>query len=160
MIFIVVAALVAVLWVLRKRYMVVTVRGYSMRPSYLPGDKVLVRRIAAARIRRGQAVVFEAPGRTGEGAVAEAAPGRTGEGTAAPVPPGSFVVDVGLLIKRAVATGGDQVDFPVPGAGPVVPAGHLAVRGDNVDESFDSRDFGYVPPERVVGVVLRRLGAP
>ncbi|MGV9378107.1 S26 family signal peptidase [Nonomuraea sp. NPDC003707] len=150
MIFIVVAALVAVLfWALRKRYLVVTVRGYSMRPSYLPGEKVLVRRTAAAKVRRGQTVVFEAPGRTGEGAVAEAAP-----------PPGSFVVDVGLLIKRAVATGGDRVDFPVPGAGPVVPEGHLAVRGDNVDESFDSRDFGYVPPERVVGVVVRRLGAP
>ncbi|MFI9846273.1 S26 family signal peptidase [Nonomuraea sp. NPDC051941] len=149
MIFIVVAALAAVLWVLRKRYLVVTVRGYSMRPSYLPGEKVLVRRTAAAKVRRGQTVVFEAPGRTGEGAVAEAAP-----------PPGSFVVDVGLLIKRVVATGGDRVDFPVPGAGPVVPEGHLAVRGDNVDESFDSRDFGYVPPERVVGVVVRRLGPP
>ncbi|MGW0196751.1 S26 family signal peptidase [Nonomuraea sp. NPDC003201] len=149
MIFIVVAALVAVLWVLRKRYLVVTVRGYSMRPSYLPGEKVLVRRTAAAKVRRGQTVVFETPGRTGEGAVAQAAP----------PPPGSFVVDVGLLIKRAVATGGDRVDFPVPGAGPVVPEGHLAVRGDNVDESFDSRDFGYVPPERVVGVVVRRLGA-
>ncbi|MGW6502808.1 S26 family signal peptidase [Nonomuraea angiospora] len=41
-----------------------------------------------------------------------------------------------------------------------MPPGHLAVRGDNADESFDSRDFGYVPPERVVGVVIRRLGAP
>ncbi|MEW1848142.1 S26 family signal peptidase, partial [Nonomuraea angiospora] len=68
-----VAALVSVLWALRRRYLVVTVRGYSMRPSYLPGDRVLVRRVVAAKVRRGQAVVFEAPGRTGEAAVAQAA---------------------------------------------------------------------------------------
>ncbi|MET7336746.1 S26 family signal peptidase [Nonomuraea sp. NPDC005650] len=149
---IVVVLVLVVMVVLRRRYLVVTVRGHSMGPTYRPGDKVLVRRVAAAAVRRGQAVVFKTP--TGGATDATAAQSRAWEEEEGEV----FDWDVELLIKRAVATGGDRVGFPVPG-GPTVPAGHLAVRGDNAKESFDSRHFGYVSPEWVVGVVVRRLGA-
>ncbi|MBU1970441.1 signal peptidase I [Patescibacteria group bacterium] len=64
-----------------------------------------------------------------------------------------------FLIKRVVATAGqtiqpsedqdlgllaDYVNIPVP-------AGYLAVMGDNRPESYDSRMFGLVPLENVIG---------
>jgi signal peptidase I len=36
-----------------------------------------------------------------------------------------------------------------------VPAGSLVVLGDNADESYDSRHFGYVRASSVLGVVVR-----
>src|SRR6185437_10241174 len=39
--------------------------------------------------------------------------------------------------------------------GPVVPAGQFAVLGDNAESSLDSRSFGYIPAERLLGVMLR-----
>ncbi|WP_425280614.1 S26 family signal peptidase [Microbispora hainanensis] len=35
--------------------------------------------------------------------------------------------------------------------------GHVFVLGDNLEASVDSRHFGFVPVERVVGRVIRRL---
>ncbi|NUT06831.1 MAG: hypothetical protein HOV76_25475 [Hamadaea sp.] len=69
-----------------------------------------------------------------------------------------------LYVKRAVATAGDPVPESVaevltvaPGT-PVRP-GALLVLGDNATNSYDSRVFGYVHPEQLVGVVLRPIGA-
>jgi type IV secretory pathway protease TraF len=38
-----------------------------------------------------------------------------------------------------------------------VPPGKLVVLGDNVARRFDSRQIGYVPADRLLGVVLRPL---
>jgi signal peptidase I len=47
---------------------------------------------------------------------------------------------------------------PVANMAPtVVPAGHLFVMGDQRDESMDSRSWGFVPTENVVGRVSRIL---
>jgi signal peptidase I len=57
------------------------------------------------------------------------------------------------LIKRLAAMGG----MPVPGeAGRTVPAGSLWLLGDG-QESFDSRHFGAVDDDDVIGLVVRRL---
>ncbi|MEV8371447.1 S26 family signal peptidase [Kribbella sp. NPDC056861] len=57
------------------------------------------------------------------------------------------------LIKRLAATGG----MPVP-ADPdqVVPAGSLWLLGDG-EQSFDSRHFGAVADDEVIGLVVKRL---
>jgi signal peptidase I len=130
----------ALVW-LRRRYVVVTVHGASMRPTYREGDRVLIRRAPITAVRPGQVVV-----------VASGPPGTALPG------------DVSRwLIKRAVAVPGDPVPrerFPAlrAVADTAVPAGHLVVAGDNPDRSFDSRQAGYVTPGRLLGVVTRRLG--
>ena len=120
--------------VLRRRLLLVTVEGVSMEPTYRPGDRLLVRRTAPASVRRGSVVVFAAP-----------------HGAAPTDPP--------LMVKRAVAVPGDPVPDGVPVAGPVVPAGHLVVLGDNAAHSADSRTMGYLPAGDVVGVVVGRSAA-
>ena len=85
----------------------------------------------------------------------------------------------GLIVKRVVAVGGDSIGFedgvlvrngqPVSEHytsdfldgvyyGPdVVPPGELYLLGDNRFDSIDSRNFGTVPVDTVVGRVVGRL---
>jgi signal peptidase I len=109
-------AVVLAVWWLRRTLAVVTVSGISMRPTYQPGDRVLLRRVPDRALRRGQVVVVEAP--------------PYGTGTRK------------WLIKRVSALPGDGTVF---------------VLGDNPAASGDSRLHGYLPVDRVLGVVLRRL---
>jgi signal peptidase I len=130
---------------LRKAFVLVTVTGDSMWPTLMPGDRVLVRRARLARVRRGQVVVVEAPDAGGY----------------RPVPaPGA-----GWMIKRVAAVPGDPRPSAILPAGtdPLVPSGKLVVLGDNPAWSHDSRHIGYIPGDRLLGVVVRpilRTGRP
>jgi signal peptidase I len=127
-----VGALVAV----RRRWMVVTVRGTSMLPALRPGDVVLVRRGAPARMAVGDVVVLDPPDGTARPTSRRPGPGRT------------------WLVKRIAAGPGEPLPYPGEGR---VPPGAVAVLGDN--GGHDSRRFGPVPHERVLGVVVRRIAA-
>lgn len=63
-----------------------------------------------------------------------------------------------LLVKRLVGMGGDVIpsDLGPLGISIVVPEGEAYVVGDNLANSEDSRRFGPVPVERIVGKVLQR----
>jgi signal peptidase I len=133
------------LW-LRRRFRVIVVHGESMRPTYQPGDRLLVRRIRADAIRRGHCVVFR------DEDIDKSVRWIS-------TPPAEWIV------KRALAVPGDQVplnQIPVlrTATEPVVPPGHLVVLGDNPERSYDSRHFGYVTADRVLGIVLRRMAEP
>jgi signal peptidase I len=96
-----------------------------------------VRRAPLASLRPGQIVVVERP---------------EPDGTWSAGPPDWPGLGREWLIKRLAAVPGD------PGAGgDLVPAGQFAVLGDNAALSLDSRSFGYVPAERLLGVMLRPL---
>ncbi|MCR6488723.1 S26 family signal peptidase [Amycolatopsis sp. OK19-0408] len=120
----------------RRLLILTTVDGSSMTPALRPGDRVLVRR--TRRARRGQVALLRYP------ALPSGAP--TGEQ---------------LLLKRVVAVAGDRVprdwsDVDAEGlAGRRVPPGNTVVLGDNRPSSWDSRHYGFVPRERLVGVVVR-----
>jgi signal peptidase I len=107
-----------------------------MAPALADGDRVLVRRVPAGALRRGDVALVAAE--------------PTGRASTR-----------GRLIKRVAALPGDPLPAgvaPGPGGGRV-PAGTLVLLGDNPDGSVDSRDFGCVPAGRVFGRVVRRLSA-
>jgi signal peptidase I len=123
-------------WYLRARYLVITIDGSSMEPTYVEGDRVLVRRTSPRRLRRGAVVVLDNP--FGPGIVSQ------------------------WVIKRAAGLPGDPVppgEYPAVNAeGGVVPAGRLLLRADN-HGGGDSRTLGYVNIDTLIGIVVRRLGA-
>lgn len=128
-----IAALVLItVAVLRTRLVRVTVHGDSMEPTLHAGQRVLIRRTRPTTLNRGDLVVFRRP----------RDPART------------------WMIKRVIATPGD----PVPRAEvptlwghrePLVPADRIVVLGDNPTVSYDSRQFGYVHADTMLGVVIR-----
>ncbi|CAG6392495.1 S26 family signal peptidase [Streptomyces cocklensis] len=145
------AAVLAALW-LRGRYLVVTVHGESMLPTYRPGERVLVRRTPADALRAGQVVVL-----SGHQAPPHAA-----------LPPGMAdqdrTVHAPWIIKRVTAVPGDPIPRDAVPAlrsepGTRVPAGRLVVLGDNPARSHDSRRAGYFSADRLYGVALRKLGS-
>jgi signal peptidase I len=124
----------------RWRFVVVTVHGVSMEPTYSPGQRVLVAR-PRKRLRRRDVVVIERPDPASSWSTA-ALPRRTR--------------DARWLIKRIAAAAGDAIPDSVGIAGRV-PPGYVVVLGDN-ERSYDSRQFGLCPVDRVLGVVVRSVG--
>ena len=104
----------------------------SMAPTIVRGDRILVRKWAwgSEDVERGDLVVFVAP-----------------EG-----PPRNFV-------KRVTGLPGDRVHLR-DGTPQRVPEHHLWMRGDNVESARDSRHFGAVPFENLVGLVTYRYWPP
>lgn len=129
---------------MRRIFLVTNVDGTSMEPALRSGDRVLVRK--TKRVRAGQVVVFE----IGDISNARAPVARRSRQ---------------LLIKRVVAGPGDRIpaEWEHPDvheiAGTVVPTGSFVLLGDNRATSWDSRHHGFVPTDRLVGVVTRHLSS-
>jgi signal peptidase I len=138
------ALLIYLVWTVRWRYLVVTVRGSSMYPALEPGDRVLVDRTGGARPTSGDVVALRLPpDARGDGG--DHGPARCVGGT--------------LLVKRLAAVEGEGIPDVVPapaGGRRVVPPGKVVLLGD-APYSLDSRAWGCVPEEWIVGVVVRRL---
>lgn len=131
------------------------VDGPSMRPAFRDGQMVMVDRVAFglrspwgyllrwARPRPGQLLVFRNPldGRL----VLKRCLGAEG---AALVP-----VPGGLSVGGAVLPLDPSQAFHFMDSG-TVPPGCVFVAGDNPPESVDSRDYGCVPIEKIIGIVL------
>ena len=132
----------------RRTLVLVTVEGLSMAPTYRSGDRVLVLRRNGRRVGRGRVVVIEQP--------------EAHHGWDRLPPPNGALTGRHWYLKRVAAVAGD----PVPGAVAAVvgadaatrvPVGRLVVLGDG-DPSDDSKQWGYFPADRVLGVVVRHLG--
>lgn len=128
---------------LRRRFLVVSVSGPSMEPTYHDGDRLLAVRRPAASLRTGQVVVADLLTRL---------PGAADRSAAAAVHQSGHR----RVVKRIAAVAGEPVP-PGVDAAPTVPPGMLVLLGDNPRASVDSRQYGYVAAEQVIAVVLRRL---
>lgn len=146
-----VAAVVAaaVVWWLRSRVVVVRVDGTSMEPTLRGDERLVVRRLRPDRLRTGQIVVLEPPVELGED-------DWTWPQT------GGALHQRTWIVKRLATLPGETVSARLarfravpPGT---MPPGFGLVVGDNPDVSFDSRRFGPVPLDRVLGVAVRRFG--
>jgi signal peptidase I len=115
----------------RVALLVIRVDGASMAPTFRSGDTVLtIRRSLRPAVRRGDIVVCRRPS------------GKPG--------PDEF------LIKRVVAVAGDPVPDDPARTGQTISAGRVYVRGDG-ERSLDSRVFGAIPLDHVIGHVVARL---
>ncbi|MEV0353267.1 S26 family signal peptidase [Nonomuraea sp. NPDC050680] len=143
---------------LRRRLLVITVIGNSMKPTYTPGTRLLTRRVAnVSKLRRDDVVVLRPPAE--ERPVGVTVPTADGRMVATSLGP---VTD--LVIKRVHALPGDPVPRGrVPALAHVdeetVPAGRIVVLGDNPEDSVDSRRYGYLSENALVAVVIRTLAA-
>jgi signal peptidase I len=113
----------------------IEVQGESMQPTFDGGERLLVSKAywLVGEIERDDIVVVKRP--------------DTGE----------------VIIKRVHALSGDQVDllnvpdpenYPLRNGPYIVPDKHIYVMGDNLPMSEDSRRFGPVPRENVIGKVI------
>jgi signal peptidase I len=113
----------------RNWFLVVTVAGVSMEPGLRHGDRVLIRRYRYAPVQVGDILVFRDP-------------------------------DGQQAIKRVAAVADDAVPDsvrPVTGGTEVVPPGMLVLLGD-ASHSGDSRQWGFIPADQALGVMIRKLG--
>ena len=127
------------LW-LRRTWLVVDVIGESMAPTFMDGDRVLVRRVRVGALRVGDVVVFGGPLHDDDR------------------PPPELGRPV-MVVKRVAALPGDPMPDSVPAedGGTTVPPARLVLLGDNADRSMDSRVWGPVPLDGVRGAVVRRI---
>jgi signal peptidase I len=135
----VLVALLGALW-LRRSFVVVTVDGQSMEPTFTAGDRVLARRSALRRVKSGDVVVV------GDSTIRDD-----------DLPVGSLA----LIIKRVAAVPGDAIPRQTVPAlasapGSTVPPGKLVLLGDN-PVSSDSRQVGYFDGSWLVGRAVGRL---
>ncbi|MBW3574248.1 MAG: signal peptidase I [Actinobacteria bacterium] len=142
-------ALVVALLVTRFLVQAFYIPSLSMFPTLHQDDRVLVNKLSydLHEVNRGDVIVFER------------LPDQGG--------------DIKDLIKRVIAVGGDRIEardgrvfvndvaidepYVAPGAettnleAQTVPAGHVFVLGDNRDDSRDSRFFGPLPEDLIIG---------
>ncbi|MFF6803108.1 S26 family signal peptidase [Streptomyces sp. NPDC012616] len=127
----------------RGRLVAVTVRGYSMSPTLMPGDRLLLLR-GRRRVATGRVAVVVAPH-----------PEHGWHTVTGPAPD----LRDGWYVKRIVAVAGE----PVPRwagrcPGTHVPPGMLVLLGEQPG-SRDSKQLGYCPEDKLIGTVLFRLRA-
>ncbi len=125
----------------------------SMIPTLQVGDRVLVNKYDddIGKLDRGDIIVFDRPGGSGADGISElikrvvAFPGETVEGR-----DGRVYVDGVALREGYLERGAQTGDF-----GPqTVPEGEIWVMGDNRGASDDSRRFGTIPEDDVVGTAF------
>lgn len=139
--------------ILRACFVVVTVEGQSMFPTLHEQDRVLAFRYWPKQwLKKGQIVIIQSKGRADEWPLA---PDQGQNNLTKPT--------TTHYIKRLIALEGET--YRTAQAGNMhenrevkrewkISPGHCFVCGDNLDASFDSRQFGPVPLEKIWGVML------
>lgn len=151
----------------------------SMEPTLHPGDRVLVSKLAyrIGEPDRGDVVVFDSPFAVDgpEETLLEAAVRNVAEALGIGTPASEFIkrivglpgdtVEVRqgvLLVNGRILEEGYVADGSMFGDQPPIdiPPGHVYVMGDNRSHSQDSRVFGAIPLDEVVGRAFVKVWPP
>jgi signal peptidase I len=116
----------------------------SMAPTLAVGDQVVVTRYWTGTPERGHVIVFRSPLQADELMVKRVIgmPGDLVDSRLGHVRVGTHTLAEPYLLRQA-ASGAIQSQ--------IVPAGCYFVMGDNRENSYDSRSWGFVPADQVVG---------
>lgn len=154
------------------------VEGVSMAPGLEDGEYLIVNKLAYLKVdlsvfdwlpffdagdqpvrylfggpHRGDVVVFRAPDDSRRDFIKRII-GLPGDTVAIDNASGRVLVN-GLPLEEPYAVGRTQCTSTLMGCGPwVVPPGHYFVLGDNREQSTDSRFFGFVPEDNIIGKAL------
>ena len=128
-----------------------SVAGGSMEPTLVRGDRVFVNKLTRASLQRGDVVIFRKPGDLSAVFVERIA---------------ALENDTVEMLEGNIYINGKKTDhtskqipeivfsekvFWGEGQPFTVPSGHIFLLGDNIDQSYDSRYFGPVPCENIIG---------
>ena len=129
----------------------VEIKGASMAPTLAAGDRYLLNRFAYLHRepQRGELIVLKDP-ETGELIVKRI----VGMPCETVIMQNDHVYVNGRLLSEPYALSGARADLSTPlGKAKVVPRDYYFVLGDNRSRSLDSRVFGPVPRESILGVI-------
>jgi signal peptidase I len=129
----------------------------AMAPTMLPGDKVVMEEITLHRCnpQRGDIIVFRTegiPSLPQDQFYIKRVAGCPGEHVL--ISDGKlYVNDTQLTIAPTRTAPTYQLPGPTPFTDLTVSKGQYYVLGDNATNSFDSRSYGCVPAENIIGLV-------
>jgi signal peptidase I len=135
---------VALAVVVRAAAHIYSIPSASMVPTLEAGDQIVVTRYFGGGPERGHVIVFQSPREDGELLVKRviAVPGDLIDARLGRVRIGAHTLPEPYLLRQA-ATGAIEPQL--------IPGGCYYVMGDNRDDSLDSRSWGVVPRERIIG---------
>jgi signal peptidase I len=170
---IILVALVAALLIKTFAIQAFSIPSQSMEPTLMPGDRVLVDKLASdfSPVRTGDIIVFRRPPADTSAVNDLIKRVIAGPGQSIYVANCKVYVNGKELSQRYLPKGWEDpgseyctvwdapgmLDLPDPYT---VPAGHYFVMGDNRQDSDDSRYWGPVPANYVVGVAFVRMWPP
>lgn len=125
----------------------VRVENISMEPTLVPGEFLVVNKFAykTSEIKRGDIIVFHYPMNPDEDYIKRVI-GVPGDKIS--ISDGQVLVNGFVLNEPYIAAP------PAKGGEWLVPENAVFVLGDNRNESSDSRDWGFVPDDFIIGKAL------
>jgi len=135
---------VALAVVVRGAVHIYSIPSASMSPTLEIGDRIVVTRYGGGNPERGHVIVFQSPMNDGELLVKRVigVPGDLVDARLGRVRVGEHTLPEPYVLRQAATGAIDQQ---------IIPSNSYYVLGDNRDESLDSRSWGVVPRERIVG---------
>jgi signal peptidase I len=139
-----IAIAVGLAMVARAAVHIYAIPSASMSPALAVGDQVVVTRYFGRMPERGHVIVFQSPLVVDELMVKRVIgmPGDLIDSRLGRVRVGEHTLAEPYVLRQA-ASGSIQAQ--------IVPPGCYFVMGDNRDDSYDSRNWGVVPADRVIG---------
>lgn len=135
---------IALAVVVRAAAHIYSIPSASMSPTLEVGDRIVVTRYFGAAPERGHVIVFQSPRDERELLVKRvvAVPGDLIDARLGRVRIGTHTIPEPYVLRPATTGAIDQQ---------LIPAECYYVLGDNREESLDSRSWGVVPRDRIIG---------